>query len=132
MHSEARTSEPSVGQLFADLSQQMTTLVRQEVRLASTELSDKASTVGKQLAILAMGGLVAYAGILALVATAILALGEVIDLWLAALIVGVVVTVVGYLLVQRAIAALQHTDLTPRQTVETLKEDMAWAKEQTR
>jgi|SRR5215207_2987639 len=131
MQPETRTAEPSVGQLFADLSHQMTTLVRQEVRLASTELSQKASRVGREVAILAVGGLVAYAGFLALVATAVLLLGQVVPWWLAALIVGLVVAGIGYFLVQRAIGALQRTDLAPRQTVETLKEDITWAKEQT-
>jgi uncharacterized membrane protein YqjE len=132
MQPESRVAEPSVGQLFSDLSQQLTTLVRQEVRLASTELSQKATRVGREIAMLAVGGLVAYAGFLAIVATAVLLLGQVAPWWLAALIVGLVVAGIGYFLVQRSIRALQQTDLAPRQTVETLKEDIAWAKDQTR
>jgi hypothetical protein len=132
MQPETRVAEPSVGQLFSDLSQQLTTLVRQEVRLASTELSQKATRVGREIAMLAVGGLVVYAGFLAIVATAVLLLGQVAPWWLAAFIVGVVVAGIGYFLVQRSIRALQQTDLTPHQTVEALKEDIAWAKEQTR
>ena len=129
---QQRTSEPSLGELFTELSHQMTTLVRQEVALATTELGHKASRVGHELGVLALGGAVAYAGLLALVAAAILLLALVIPIWSSALVVGLVVAGVGYLLVRRGLDALRRTDLAPRQTLQTLKEDAAWAKEQTR
>ena len=53
-------------------------------------------------------------------------------LWASALLVGVVVAVVGYLLVRRGLEALKREDFTPRETIETLKEDQQWAKDQTR
>ncbi len=121
----------SLGELFAELAQETGTLVRQEVELARVELGQKASRVGRDIAALAVGGAVAYAGVLALVAAAILALGEAgLPWWLSALIVGLVVAGVGYALVARARTALKQADLAPRQTVETLKEDREWAKEQ--
>jgi xanthine/uracil permease len=126
------THEPSLGQLFGELSREMTTLVRQEVRLASSELSQKAARVGREVGFVALGGAVAYAGFLAIVAALILVLAMVIPGWLAALVVGLVVAIIGYVLVQRGLAALKRTNLAPQQTIETLKEDMAWAKEQTR
>ena len=126
------TSEPSLGQLFAELSQQMTTLVRQEVALATTELGQKAARVGRDIGFLALGGAVAYAGLLAIVAALILLLAALVPGWLAALIVGVVVGAIGYVLVQKGLAALKREDLAPRQTIDTLKEDIAWAKDQTR
>jgi hypothetical protein len=129
---QQRTSEPSLGELFAELTHEMTTLVRQEVALATTELGHKVSQVGRDLGFLALGGAVAYAGVLALVAAAILLLALVIPIWLSALVVGLVVAGVGYLLVRRGLDALRRTDLAPRQTLQTLKEDAAWAKEQTR
>ncbi len=121
----------SLGELFAELAQETGTLVRQEVELARVELGQKASRLGRDIAALAIGGAVAYAGVLALVAAAILALGEAgLPWWLSALIVGIVVAGVGYALVARARTALKAADLAPRQTVETLKEDREWAKEQ--
>jgi len=121
----------SLGELFAELAQETGTLVRQEVELARVELGQKASRLGRDIAALAVGGAVAYAGVLALVAAAILALGEAgLPWWLSALIVGIVVAGVGYALVARARTALKAADLAPRQTVETLKEDREWAKEQ--
>jgi len=126
-----RREERSLGELFGDLARETGTLVRQEVQLAKTEATQTASRVGRDIGFLAVGGLVAYAGVLGLLAAAILGLVAAgLDPWLAALIVGVVVTVVGYLLVRRGLDALKHEDLAPRQTVETLKEDAQWAKQQ--
>ena len=128
---QERRDDRSLGELFAELAQETGTLVRQEVELARVELGQKASRVGRDIAALAVGGAVAYAGVLALVAAAILALGEAgLPWWLSALIVGLVVAGVGYALIARARTALQQADLAPRQTVETLKEDREWAKEQ--
>ena len=126
------TSEPSLGQLFAELSQQMTTLVRQEVALATTELGQKVAHVGRDIGFLALGGAVAYAGFLAIVAALVLLLAALVPGWLAALIVGVVVGAIGYVLVRKGLAALKREDLAPRQTIDTLKENIAWAKDQTR
>jgi hypothetical protein len=53
-----------------------------------------------------------------------------VPLWASALIVGGIVAVVGYLLVQKGISALKQQDLTPRQTIQSIKEDTQWAKEQ--
>ena len=123
--------EPSLGQLFAELSRETTTLVRQEVNLAKTELSHKAARVGKDVGFLAAGGAILYAGFLAIMAAVILALALFLPDWLAALIVGVVIAAVGYFLVQRGLDALKREELAPRQSLETLKEDAEWAKEQT-
>src|SRR5687768_17089935 len=130
MTTQGAKADRSLGELFGELTRELTTLVRQEMKLATTEMSQKASTVGKNVAYLAVGGLVAYAGLLAIVAAAILALGNFIPLWLSALLAGLVVALIGYVLVQQGMTALKQADLTPRQTVETLKEDAEWAKQQ--
>jgi xanthine/uracil permease len=123
--------ERSLGELFTELSRQTSTLVRQEVALAKTEMSQKASRVGKDVGMLAAAGAVAYAGFLAILAGIILLLARPLPDWLAALIVGVVVVAIGYVLLQRGRAALKETDMAPRQTIDTLKEDAEWAKRQT-
>jgi xanthine/uracil permease len=129
---QERKDERSLGALFADLTRDMGVLVRQEVRLATTEVTEKATRASKQLGLLVAGGAVAYAGFLALLATIIIGLGQLgLPWWVAALIVGVVVTAVGAVLVLQARTALMQTDLVPRQTVDTLKEDAEWAKTQT-
>lgn len=125
--------ERSLGDLFGDLARDMGTLVSQEVSLARTELTEKASQVGKDVAMLAVGGLVAYAGLLGIIAGVIVLIADQgVPLWASALIVGGIVAAIGYLLVQRGISALKQQDLSPRQTIESLKEDTQWAKEQVR
>ena len=122
----------SLGELFSELAQETSTLVRQEVQLAKTEMGQKASRLGKDVGFLAVGGAVAYAGLLAIIAGVIGLLGQVIPMWLSALLVGLVVAGVGYFLLRRGLEALKREDLAPRQTIETLKEDRQWAKDQTR
>ena len=121
----------SLGELFSELAQETSTLVRQEVNLAKTEMSQKASRAGKHAGELAAGGALAYAGLLAILAALIVLLDNVMPLWLSALLVGLVVAVVGYLLIRRALDALKREDFAPRETIETLKEDQRWAKDQT-
>jgi uncharacterized membrane protein len=132
MTQQERSGERSLGELFSELTRETSTLVRQEVELAKTELSQKATAAGKDVGILGAGGAVAYAGFLALIAGVIAALDIFLPLWLAAIIVGLVVIGIGYMLVQRGRDGLKRADLMPRQTIATLKEDTEWAKDQTR
>lgn len=120
----------SLGELFSELASESSQLVRQEIALAKVELTQKATRVGRDVGYLVLGGAVAYAALLALLAALILLLAYVIPAWLAALVVAVLVGIVGAVLVSKALADLKRTDVAPRQTVETLKEDAQWAKEQ--
>jgi hypothetical protein len=122
----------SIGELFGQLSQDMTLLVRQEIQLARTEMSDKLSRLAANLISVAAGGFVAYLGGLALVAAVILALRDLANISLAvsALIVGAVLAVIGWVMLQRGVKEMKRVDLAPRRTVETLKDDVQWAKEQ--
>ncbi len=122
--------ERSLGDLFSQLTHDLSTLMRQEVMLAKTELSQKASAMGKDVGLLAAGGALAYAGFLVILAGVVLALGLVLPWWASALIVGVVVAAIGYFLIRKGQTALKQADLTPKQTIETLKEDQQWVKEQ--
>ena len=128
----AQTREDaSLGELFSELARETTTLARQEVQLAKAELSQSAAQIGRSVASMVVGGAIAYAGFLAILAAIIVGLGQAgVEWWLAALIVGVVVAAIGYFLIMRARNTLQETSLFPRTTVETLKDDRDWAKEQ--
>ncbi len=128
---ESRKDERSLGELFADLSRESATLVRQEVTLARVELGQKVSQAGKDVGSLAIGGAIAYAGFLALIAGVILLLAKVIDPWLAAVIVGIILAVGGYMMLQTGLHALQGLDLAPKQTMETLREGADMVKERT-
>ena len=126
-------SDPSLGELFGDLTRDMSALVRQEVELAKTEMTQKASKAGKNVAAIALGGAIAYAGFLALLAAIIIVLGTVgVPWWLSALLVSLVVMGAGAFLIMRGREALKRADLTPRQTIETIRDDAEWAKEQAR
>jgi hypothetical protein len=127
---EQPKEERSIGELFTELTRELSTLMRQEVALAKTEMSQKASAVGKDVAYLGLGSAIAYAGFLAILAGIVLVLGLVLPWWLSALIVGVVVAAIGYFLIHKGQTALKKVDLTPQETVETLKEDKQWLKEQ--
>jgi xanthine/uracil permease len=123
--------ERSLGDLFSDLSRETTTLVRQEVQLAKAELTQSATEAARGIGMLVAGGLVAYAGLIFLLLAIVFGLIEAgWDAWLSALVVGVVVVAIGAILVLRARESLKPANLAPRRTVETLKEDQAWAKEQ--
>jgi len=119
-----------LGDLFSDLATEMSNLVRQEVSLAKVEVTQKAKYVGRNVGYLVVGGAVAYAALLAILAAIIMLLARVMPHWGATLIVGVVVGAIGWMLIGKALMALQQADLTPRETVETLKEDATWMKQQ--
>jgi hypothetical protein len=128
-----RTAEErSIGELFGELSQDMALLVRQEAVLAKTEMQQKITRVKADVLAMASGGVVLYLGGLALTAAVILLLIDPVGLkpWLAALLVGAVLAVAGSIMLQRGAKDIKRTDPTPRRTVETIKEDIQWAKEQ--
>ncbi len=123
----------SLGELFGALAQDTGTLVRQEVELAKTEMTQKATRVGQDIGFLLAGGAVAYAGFLGILAAIAIGLGQLgVPWWLAALLVGVIVAGIGGFLVMRGLSALRQETAVPQQTIDTLKEDAEWAKTQTR
>jgi uncharacterized membrane protein YqjE len=122
--------ERPLGELFADLANETSSLVRNEVALAQVELTEKATRVGKNIASLVIGGAVAYAALLAICAAVILLLTMAMPAWLSALVVGLIVGCVAWLLISKAITALRQTELKPRETIESVKEDAQWIKDQ--
>jgi xanthine/uracil permease len=121
----------SLGGLFGDLVNELSTLIRQEFALARAELTQKATEVGKGVGYLAIGGALAYAGFLAILAALIVGLAVLgLPWWLAPLLVGLVVVVVGYFLIRRGLDALKASNLAPRKTIQSIKENREWAKDQ--
>lgn len=127
---QARQDDRSLGELFSDLTRDMSTLVRQEVALAKTEMTEKASALGKNAAMMVVGGALLYAAFLALVAAAIIALANAMPWWLAAMIVTIIVAIIGGVIALMGIQNLKKTQLAPTKTVETIKEDATWIKQQ--
>jgi putative Mn2+ efflux pump MntP len=128
--------ERSIGQLLKELRDETTTLLRQEVDLAKTEMGEKAARVGTNLGALAVGGGVALLGALALLAAVVYGLTSLLSqflpvgvaIWLAPLIVGLVLAFLGYGQIQKALATLRQESLTPRKTTQTLQENKEWLK----
>ena len=120
----------SLGELFGDLSRQMSALIRQEIDLARAEVTGKATAAGRDVALMGTGIGLLYAGLLALMGAVVLFMADAgVSPWLAALIVAIVVAAVGGLLVVSSRQALANRDMAPKRTVETLKDDAEWAKE---
>ena len=124
--------EKSLGELFADLARDTSTLVRQEFSLAKAEVGKKAKDAGGHVAKIAVGGVLAFAGFLVLLSAVVLILTQVAGMpaWGAALLVALLTLGVGAFLAKAGMGALKEADLAPRQTIETLKEDAEWTKQQ--
>ncbi|MFI9343943.1 phage holin family protein [Streptomyces sp. NPDC052773] len=122
-------SEP-VGELVQRASQQLTELVRRELRLAQAELKEKGKRYGKGGGLFGGAGLVGFLMLQALVATVIAALAVVLPVWAAALIVTAVLGVIAAVMAltgKRQVA--QAAPPTPELTVENVKADVAEIKE---
>jgi uncharacterized membrane protein YqjE len=118
-----------VGDLLKALAHDTGELVRQEVRLASAEMTSKAKVAARSMALIGAGGVLAQVGLVAVLAAIVIALAPVVPLWAASLVAGVVVLVAGYVLIRRGATALQRLNPIPEQTVATLRADVAWTKE---
>lgn len=128
-------TEESFADLIRDLRDEAIVLVRQQVELAKTEMSEKASRTARNAVSLVVGGLVAYTGLLFLLQSLnwggrellqMWGLSESITLWLMPLILGVVVGLIGYGLIRKSIKTLKHTGIAPEKTVHSIKEDRQW------
>ena len=115
-------SEHSLPELLGMLTQDIVTLIRQEMVLAKAELSQKASRIGRNVGMLATAGLIGYIGVLAIVVAVILILAQRMPLWASALVVGAIFAAVGGILASKAITALKSENLVPQQTLQTLQE----------
>jgi hypothetical protein len=122
-----------VGELMGELAEQTSTLVKQELALARAELTDKGRTAGVGIGLVGGGGGLALFAFGALTAALILLLDQAMAAWLGALLVAVVYAAVAAVLAMRGKERIEEsTPPVPKQTVETLKEDVEWAKTQTR
>jgi hypothetical protein len=123
----------SLGELLKQLSQETTQLVHQELELAKAELQQKGRQAGAGAGMFGGAGALGLAALGALTACFILALDLIMPAWLAALLVAVVYGIIAFVLVKQGQAKLkQAAPPVPEQTIETVKEDVEWAKTQMR
>jgi uncharacterized membrane protein YqjE len=119
----------STGELFKRLSEQTSALVRQEIELAKAEVSEKGKAAGAGAGLLGGAAVLGLLAAGALTAFIVLLLSKAMDAWVAALIVTVI-----YAAIAGALALMGRERVragmppAPEQTVETVKEDVQWAK----
>jgi uncharacterized membrane protein YqjE len=122
--------ERSLGEIFSDVANDLTTLIKQEMELAKTEMKDEFKKAGKGAGLLGGAGLGGYMVLLFLSLTAMFALDEGMPLWLAALIVTVVWAIIAAVLAAVGRKELRRSNPQLPKTQQTLKEDAAWARAQ--
>jgi len=123
--------EQSFGTLLSELSSDLSTLVRQEIELARVEMTAKAKDAGKGAGMLAGAGVAGLAVLGAFTAFLIALLAEWMPVWAASLIVTVLWAIVAFVLLRRGQRQLKEAmPPKPEQTIETVKEDVQWAKNQ--
>ena len=131
--SEGTTARPrsdrTIAALLADLADQVSSLIRNEVALFKAELLEKLGLIGQGAAAIATGVLIAFSGWLALLAAAVLGLAIVVAPWLAALIVGLVMLGLGAALLYFGKRRLDAETLAMRRTLNSLRQDEAWVRE---
>ena len=128
-------AEQSIGGLLSHLTSQVSALVRKEMELARAEAGEAVSSAIGGAAMLAVGGLVAFAGLLVLLDAAVLGLAALLPgspLWVPALIVAAIVLGVGVVMLLAGRSRLKTRNLMPTRTVSSVKQDVQLAKEQIR
>ena len=122
-------AEASIGQLFGSLASDTSALVRQEIQLASAEMTQKARAAARHARLIATGGLLLHlAGIAALVAI-LAALEPLLPLWAAAAIVAGVLVVISTVMMWTGSRALRDLDPLPKDTLSTLRPDAVYSRE---
>jgi len=118
-----------IGEVASDLTRDISLLVRQEIALARAEITEKGKAAAPGLGMIGGAGLLGLMAAGAATACAVLVLALFLPGWLAALIVALVLTGVAYVLAKRGKEQVQSVGAPiPTQTIETIKEDLEWAK----
>jgi uncharacterized membrane protein YqjE len=128
---DPRLRDQTMGELFKDLSNDLSTLMRQELKLAQVEMTEKGKRAGVGAGMFGGAGVLALAALGTLSACLIAALAEAMEVWLAALIVTVLYAAVAGVLALKGKQRVTHAGTpVPEQTIDTVKEDVQWAKTQ--
>ena len=130
--SRVDTAGESLGDLVSELTGDLSKLMRQELELAKAEIRQEAVKAGKATGMLAAAGFAGYLTTVLLSLALVFALGAVMPLGWAALIVAAVWGIAGAVLYSTGRARLRTVNPKPERTVATLKEDAEWAKHPTK
>ena len=131
-HDQEHLRERPIGELLKQLSQETTTLVKQELDLAKAEMAQKGQQAGKGAGMFGGAGVIGFLALAALTAALIMAIDKATPNWVAALIVGAVyAAIAGILALQGRNKVREAVPPAPEQAVESVKEDVQWAKTRT-
>lgn len=137
-HNEIAHDGRSLTGLVRELRDEALALVRQEVALAKTEMSEKAARVARNSAFVGVGAFLAYAGLFVLLLAGVVGLylglvaaglTHATAGWLSPLIIGAVVALIGYAFARKGLNTLKHESVVPERTVESIKADKEWMEE---
>jgi VIT1/CCC1 family predicted Fe2+/Mn2+ transporter len=121
--------ERSIGEVAKELTSDLSLLVRQEIELAKAEMAQKGRTAAPGLGMFGGAGIVALCAAGATTAFLVLVFSLFLPDWAAALIVGAVLAAVAYVLIKQGKERVAEAGKpVPEQTIETVKEDVEWAK----
>jgi hypothetical protein len=122
-------NDKSLGTLFTDLTRETVDLIRQEIALARAEVGEKLNTAQHAIIAIALGAAVTLAGLFVILQAVVNALAMFLPLalapWLAPLIVGVLVALIGYLMIKNGQSNLKAETLMPERTMNSLRTDRA-------
>jgi len=120
----------SFGSLVSNVTHEVTALIRNEIELAKAEMRQKTSQLGTGIGSVAAGGGVLMCGFLVLLASAVFGLNLVLEaMWLSTLIVGAIVVIIGFIMLQGGKKKLKATNLAPNRTMASLQNDQGMAKQ---
>ena len=124
--------ERSVAELFTDLSQQLSTLFRQEALLARTEVTLRLQAFARDAVVIGIGAALGLAALLATTAAIVLLLVQLnVTPWISAVLTAALLAIVGGILVQTRLSAMRKRTVVPVETVESIKETAQWIKKET-
>jgi len=119
-----------LGSLITGIIKDLQDLLRAEVQLAKTELKEDVTAAGKGIGYIAGGAMIGLVSFIFLMLAVTYLLDKWVDRWVGAAIVGVVLAVIAAILAMSGKRKLSAGNMKPEQTIETLKEDQEWAKQQ--
>jgi uncharacterized membrane protein YqjE len=122
----------SITDLLQEIVGNIQNIIRSEVRLAKTEVTEEATAVGKAAGMLAAGAVLALYAVGFLLLTVVYALRGPLPDWAAALIVGLVVAAIAGVMAKVGLDRIKNFNPKPEQTIDSVKEDVRWVKEQSR
>ncbi len=137
-HAEDSYESQSLAGLIKELRDETLVLMRQEIALIRSEMGEKISLFTRNGVYLAAGAVTAFAGLIVFLMGVSFflqwlfiaaGLSTTLSAWIAALLVGTVVLLIGYGLIQKAISAIKKESVVPQKTMHSLKEDKEWIRD---